>query len=34
MTPWVLPDFRSPTRMLPGVQDYHTARGWFLNRGQ
>jgi beta-glucuronidase len=31
---WVLMDFRSPTRMLPGVQDYHNRKGLISNRGQ
>ena len=34
MTPWVLMDFRSPLRMLPGVQDYHNRKGVVSNRGQ
>jgi beta-glucuronidase len=34
LTPWVLMDFRSPTRMLPGVQDYHNRKGVISNRGQ
>lgn len=34
MTPWVLMDFRSPTRMLHGVQDYHNRKGLISNRGQ
>ncbi len=34
MTPWVLMDFRSPNRMLPGVQDYHNRKGLISNRGQ
>jgi beta-glucuronidase len=34
LTPWVLMDFRSPTRMLPGVQDYHNRKGLLSNRGQ
>jgi len=34
ITPWVLMDFRSPTRMLPGVQDYHNRKGVISNRGQ
>jgi beta-glucuronidase len=32
--PWVLIDFRSPTRLLPGVQDYHNRKGVISNRGQ
>ncbi len=27
-------DFRSPLRMLPGVQDYHNRKGVISNRGQ
>jgi beta-glucuronidase len=34
ITPWVLMDFRSPARMLPGVQDYHNRKGLISNRGQ
>jgi beta-glucuronidase len=34
ITPWVLMDFRSPLRMLPGVQDYHNRKGVISNRGE
>ena len=34
LTPWVLMDFRSPARMLPGIQDYHNRKGVISNRGQ
>jgi len=34
LSPWVLMDFRSPARMLPGVQDYHNRKGLISNRGQ
>ncbi len=34
LTPWVLMDFRSPARMLPGIQDYHNRKGLVSNRGQ
>jgi beta-glucuronidase len=34
LTPWVLMDFRSPVRMLPGIQDYHNRKGVISNRGQ
>jgi beta-glucuronidase len=34
LTPWVLMDFRSPTRLLPGVQDYHNRKGLISDRGQ
>ncbi len=34
LTPWVLMDFRSPTRLLQGVQDYHNRKGVISDRGQ
>jgi beta-glucuronidase len=34
ITPWVLMDFRSPARMLPGLQDYHNRKGVISNRGE
>jgi beta-glucuronidase len=34
LSPWVLMDFRSPGRMLPGIQDYHNRKGLISNRGQ
>ena len=34
MSPWVLMDFRSPLRMLPGVQDYHNRKGVISDQGQ
>jgi beta-glucuronidase len=34
MSPWVLMDFRSPLRLLPGVQDYHNRKGLISDRGQ
>ncbi|HEY6371783.1 MAG TPA: glycoside hydrolase family 2 TIM barrel-domain containing protein [Candidatus Sulfotelmatobacter sp.] len=34
LSPWVLMDFRSPARMLPGVQDYHNRKGLISSRGQ
>jgi beta-glucuronidase len=34
MTPWVLMEFRSPARMLPGIQDYHNRKGLISDRGQ
>jgi beta-glucuronidase len=27
-------DFRSPIRLLPGIQDYHNRKGLISNRGQ
>ena len=34
MSPWVLMDFRSPRRPLPGIQDYYNRKGLFSDRGQ
>jgi beta-glucuronidase len=34
MTPWVLMDFHSPARLLPGIQDYHNRKGVISDRGQ
>ncbi len=33
-TPWILMDFRSPRRLLPGIQDYFNRKGLISNRGQ
>jgi beta-glucuronidase len=34
MTPWILMDFRSPRRTLPGIQDYYNRKGVISDRGQ
>jgi len=34
MSPWVLMDFRSPRRFLPGIQDYFNRKGLISDRGQ
>ncbi|MBV9180114.1 MAG: beta galactosidase jelly roll domain-containing protein, partial [Acidobacteria bacterium] len=34
MSPWVLMDFRSPRRTLPGVQDYYNRKGLISDQGQ
>ncbi len=34
MSPWVLMDFRSPRRPLPGVQDFYNRKGLISDRGQ
>jgi beta-glucuronidase len=34
MSPWVLMDFRSPRRFLPGIQDYYNRKGVISDRGQ
>jgi beta-glucuronidase len=34
MSPWVLMDFRSPRRFLPGIQDGYNRKGVISDRGQ
>ncbi len=34
MSPWVLMDFRSPRRLLPGIQDYYNRKGLISDQGQ
>jgi beta-glucuronidase len=34
MSPWVLMDFRSPSRQLPGIQDYFNRKGLISDQGQ
>lgn len=34
MSPWILVDFRSPRRMLPGVQDGYNLKGLISDQGQ
>jgi beta-glucuronidase len=34
MSPWVLMDFRSPLRLLPGIQDDYNIKGLISNTGQ
>jgi beta-glucuronidase len=34
MSPWLLMDFRSPRRLIPGVQDYHNRKGLLSDRGE
>ena len=33
MTPWLLMDFRSPMRQLPGIQDYYNRKGLISDKG-
>lgn len=33
-TPWILKDFRSPRRVLDGVQDYYNRKGLFSDKGE
>lgn len=33
-TPWILKDFRSPRRVLNGVQDYYNRKGLFSDKGE
>ena len=34
MSPWVLMDFRSPVRQLPGIQDGFNRKGLISDQGQ
>jgi beta-glucuronidase len=34
LTPWILVDFRSPMRQLPGIQDGYNRKGLISNTGQ
>lgn len=34
VTPWILMDFRSPRRPLPGVQDFFNRKGLISDRGE
>jgi beta-glucuronidase len=34
LSPWVLMDFHSPRRLLPGAQDYYNRKGLVSNLGQ
>jgi beta-glucuronidase len=34
MSPWILVDFRSPRRMLPGVQDGYNLKGLISDQGE
>ena len=34
MSPWILMDFRSPRRDLPGIQDFYNRKGLISNEGQ
>jgi beta-glucuronidase len=34
MSPWILMDFRSPRRPLPGVQDYFNRKGLISDQGE
>jgi beta-glucuronidase len=34
MSPWILIDFRSPRRPLPGIQDYFNRKGLLSEKGE
>lgn len=34
VTPWILMDFRSPVRNLPGIQDGYNRKGLISDQGQ
>ena len=33
-TPWILKDFRSPRRVLPGIQDFYNMKGIMSDKGE
>jgi len=33
-TPWILKDFRSPRRLLNGIQDYYNRKGLYSDKGE
>jgi beta-glucuronidase len=33
-SPWILMDFRSPRRLLPGIQDYYNRKGLVSDKGE
>jgi beta-glucuronidase len=34
LSPWILMDFRSPRRLLPGIQDNFNRKGLVSDQGQ
>jgi beta-glucuronidase len=34
LSPWILQDFRSPRRNLPGIQDHYNRKGLVSERGE
>jgi beta-glucuronidase len=34
MSPWILMDFRSPRRQLPGIQDFRNRKGLVSEHGE
>jgi beta-glucuronidase len=34
MSPWILMDFRSPRRPLPGIQDFFNRKGLISDQGE
>jgi beta-glucuronidase len=34
LSPWILKDFRTPKRPLPGVQDYFNRKGMLSDKGE
>jgi beta-glucuronidase len=34
MSPWILRDFRSPRRPLPGIQDFWNRKGLLSDTGE
>ena len=33
-TPWIMKDFRSPRRVLDGIQDYYNRKGLYSDKGE
>ena len=33
LSPWILTDFRSPRRPLPGIQDFYNRKGLISEKG-
>jgi beta-glucuronidase len=33
-SPWILMDFRSPRRLLPGIQDFYNRKGLISDQGE
>ena len=34
MSPWILMDFRSPRRPMPGIQEYFNRKGLISDQGE
>ena len=34
LSPWIIKDFRSPRRVLPGIQDFYNRKGLVSEKGE